>query len=271
MSSPSTFEDYIQTDACDLYVRRSGSGPTVLFFNGSGASIASTQFLLDQLAESLDLIVLDQRGLGKSTIPPTPWTMADYARDAKHVLEYFDIDQCGVMGMSFGGMVALEFAVTFPEVISRLCLWCTSAGGSAGSSYPLHTLGDKDPDERRRISRMLTDERFTDEWLEEHPIEKSLMTFIEHADLEPVSPERQVGLDAQLSARSGHDVADRLGFVTAPTFIGCGRFDGLAPLENSQALHKRIENSTLKVYEGGHMFVVQDKEALPDATSFLTL
>ena len=118
---------------------------------------------------------------------------------------------------------------------------------------------------------MLTDERFTDEWLEEHPIEKSLMTFIEHADLEPVSPERQVGLDAQLSARSGHDVADRLGFITAPTFIGCGRFDGLAPLENSQALHKRIENSTLKVYEGGHMFVVQDKEALPDATSFLTL
>ena len=269
MSSPSTFEDYIRTDTCELYVRRSGSGPTVLFFNGSGASIASTQFLLDQLAESLDLIVLDQRGLGKSSIPPTPWTMADYARDAKHVLEHFGIDQCGVMGMSFGGMVALEFAVTFPETISRLCLWCTSAGGSAGSSYPLHTLGEKDPEERKRISRMLTDERFTDEWLEEHPIEKSLVTFIEEADLKPVSTERQVGLDAQLSARAGHDVADRLGLITTPTFIGCGRFDALAPLENSQALHKRIENSTLKVYEGGHMFVVQDKEALPDAISFL--
>ena len=49
---------------------------------------------------------------------------------------------CRVVGVSFGGMVAQELAVTWPERVERLALLCTSPGGAGGASYPLHELAD---------------------------------------------------------------------------------------------------------------------------------
>jgi len=73
----------------------------------------------------------------------------------------------------------------------------------------------------------------------------------------------------QLGARSRHDVTDRLGAVTCPTFVASGRFDGIAPPANGEAIAARIPNSEFHVYEGGHAFFAQDPDALPDVISFL--
>ena len=70
-------------------------------------------------------------------------------------------------------------------------------------------------------------------------------------------------------ARIGHDVADRLHKVASPTFVMAGRFDGIAPPDNSHEIVKRIPHATMQEYEGGHMFVVQDKLALRDLRAFL--
>jgi pimeloyl-ACP methyl ester carboxylesterase len=51
--------------------------------------------------------------------------------------------------------------------------------------------------------------------------------------------------------------------------ITAGRFDGIAPLANSQAIAERIPNSTLNVYEGGHPFLSQDRQAMRDIRAFL--
>lgn len=73
----------------------------------------------------------------------------------------------------------------------------------------------------------------------------------------------------QLEARMGHDVADRLHLISAPTLITAGRFDGIAPLANSQAIAERIPHSTLNIYEGGHPFLSQDRQAMRDIRTFL--
>ena len=49
----------------------------------------------------------------------------------------------------------------------------------------------------------------------------------------------------QMRARAGHDVCDRLGRVTAPTLVACGRYDGIAPLPNSESIAERIPNAEL--------------------------
>ena len=56
--------------------------------------------------------------------------MAQYAADAAALLDHVGWDRCAVVGVSFGGMVAQEFAVTCPERITRLALVCTSPGGA---------------------------------------------------------------------------------------------------------------------------------------------
>jgi len=79
-----------------------------------------------------------------------------------------------------------------------------------------------------------------------------------------------LGEQLQLEARIGHDVAGRLHVISAPTLVAAGRFDGIAPLANSQAIAERIPHSTLNVYEGGHPFFTQDRQAMRDIRTFLS-
>ena len=106
----------------NVYYERQGDGPRLLFFNGSGATLAGVGFLLKPFAERFDVLAHDQRGLGKTSIPPGPYAMADYAADAIALLDHVGWETCRVVGISFGGMVAQEFAVTVPERVERLAM-----------------------------------------------------------------------------------------------------------------------------------------------------
>jgi 3-oxoadipate enol-lactonase len=253
----------------DIYVERRGSGPPLLFLNGSGQTLAGVGPLLDVVAARFDLVAHDQRGLGRTSIPPGPYTMADYAADAAAVLDSVGWAEARVMGISFGGMVAQELAVTWPERISRLALLCTSPGGVGGSSYPLHELADLPDEERAAALTAITDSRYTPEWLAEHPSDQAVAEMLAGRRRGSVDPEARRGELAQLEARARHDVTDRLGAITCPTLVACGRYDGIAPVTNSEAIVARVPNAELRVYEGGHIFMLQDRTALPEVLDFL--
>ena len=83
------------------------------------------------------------------------------------------------------------------------------------------------------------------------------------------SDEQVRGENAQLEARRHHDVWDRLPSISSPTFVASGRYDGIAPPANGEAIASRIPDAKLRIYEGGHAFFVQDPQAIPDITGFL--
>jgi 3-oxoadipate enol-lactonase len=64
-------------------------------------------------------------------------------------------------------------------------------------------------------------------------------------------------------------VTDRLGVISCPTLVASGRYDGIAPVANGEAIATRVPDATLRVYEGGHAFFVQDRSALPEILDFL--
>jgi 3-oxoadipate enol-lactonase len=253
----------------DLYWERRGEGPRLLFVNGSGATIESAGLLIDAFARSFEVVVHDQRGLGRTTVPADQPTMADFARDAAALLDHVGWEQANVFGISFGGMVAQELAVTWPERIDRLVLCCTSPGGAGGSSHPLEELATTRPDEQLHTWLTHLDVRFDDAWLAQHPGDQAIVDVVTARLSAPKTDEQRRGERMQLLARQGHDVWDRLGRISSPTFVGCGGYDGVAPRPNSEAIASRIPNAELHCYEGGHLFVVQDPRALPDITGFL--
>jgi pimeloyl-ACP methyl ester carboxylesterase len=248
----------------------SGSGPRVLFFNGSGATLKSTALLIGALAKTCTVLAHDQRGLGETSIPEGPYTMAQYAHDGAALLDHVGWDTCAVVGISFGGMVAQEFAVSYPQRVEKLVLLCTSAGGDAGASYPLHELGALPAEERAARITTLTDTRFTPEWLATHPDDAAMVAMRNEQAAVPKSKDTIKGEMLQLGARIGHDVSDRLHHVSAPVFVTAGRFDGIAPVSNSEEIVKRLPNATLSIYEGGHIFTAQDRQAIVDIRTFLT-
>jgi 3-oxoadipate enol-lactonase len=263
--------EVVTANGIDIYVERRGEGPPLLFLNGSTQTLERMTLLLDVLAGRFDLLAHDQRGLGRTAIPPGPYEMADYAADAAAVLDHAGWDRARVVGISFGGMVAQELAVTWPERVERLALVCTSPGGAGGASYPLHELADVTDAERAATYLPLLDTRFTPEWLASHDrdraIAESLAARRDNAAERP--PEQVRGEREQLLARSRHDVTDRLGRIACPTLVAAGRYDGIAPPANAEAIAARVPGAELRMYDGGHVFVTQDRAALPEIMDFL--
>jgi 3-oxoadipate enol-lactonase len=259
----------VVANGIELYYERRGSGPRLLFLNGSGSSIATSELLINLFTNDFEVLVHDQRGLGRTEVPLGSYTMADYAADAAALLDCVGWERACVIGVSFGGMVAQELAVTWPERIERLALLCTSPGGAGGSSYPLHELASLSERERAERGTRLLDTRFTPEWLAEHPGDRGLAEMMASRRSGEKTTTQLHGETEQLAARSHHDVTDRLGRVTCPTFVASGRFDGIAPPANGEAIAAGIPGAQLRVYEGGHAFFAQDRAALPDVIGFL--
>ena len=172
-----------------------------------------------------------------------------------------------VAGISFGGMVAQEFAVTWPGRVERLALLCTSPGGAGGTSYPLHELAGLDEAAGRDRDQLL-DTRFTPEWLAGHPSDRGLVEMLAQRNRSAKSADQLRGEREQLGARSRHDVTGS-GAIACPTLVASGRYDGIAPPANSEAIAARVPGAELRTYEGRHTFIAQDPAALTDITSFL--
>ena len=253
----------------DLFYERGGDGPRLLFCNGSGATLESSALVIERLREHFDVLAHDQRGLGRTAVPPGPYSMADYAADAAALLDHVGWDRCAVVGVSFGGMVAQEIAVTWPERLTRLALVCTSPGGPERASYPLHELAGLPAAEAVAIGRTLLDTRFTDEWLASHPLDRAILDSRAARSAAPKSDDVRRGEREQLLARRDHDVWERLPRVSCPTLVAGGRYDGVAPPANSEAIASRIPGAELRLYEGGHLFFLQDPAAFPEIVAFL--
>jgi 3-oxoadipate enol-lactonase len=253
----------------DIHYEVSGSGQSLLFLNGSGASLADLAPLISLLAETFEVLAFDQRGIGKSPCPRDSYTMADLAADALSLADHLEWEHFRLMGISFGGMVAQEVAVTAPERIDRLALVCTSPGGEGGSSFPLDTLAEMGPDELATVSAEIMDTRFTPEWLEHHESDRILAGALTERHASNAATEDR-GLALQLRARRGHDVFERLPRITCPVLVASGRYDGIAPIKNGAVIVSQIPHAELRLFEGGHAFFIQDPAAIPEVVAFLS-
>ncbi len=247
-----------------LYYELDGAGERLLFISGTGGDLRHQPRLSDgPFVKSFEVLAYDQRGLGQSDVPEGPYTMADYADDAAALLDLVGWDSCRVLGVSFGGMVAQELAIRHPDRVGRLALACTSSGGAGGASYPLHELADLSEDERERRQFQLLDTRWDAEWREGNPDMVALLSARTRQ-----APER--GPRLQLEARSHHDTAARLGGIRCPTLVCGGRYDGIVPPANSKYLATHIPGARHEMFDGGHIFFMQDPAAIPAIVAFLS-
>ncbi|WP_405771952.1 alpha/beta hydrolase [Streptomyces sp. NBC_00080] len=251
----------------DFRYVRIGSGPALLFLNGSGVTLDDARPLIERLVEDFEVAAFDQRGIGLTSMPREPYAMAELASDALAVTDHLGWQRFRLLGVSFGGMVAQELAVTAPRRVERLALLCTSSGGAGGSSFPLHASAD--PGEGQRHGSPTP--------LDELPVPRAQAanrTKPGPGEVPPQlmpfrRPEQTTGAAWQLRARAGHDVFDRLPRVTCPTLVASGAQDVIAPAARGAAIAEQIPDTVFRVFEGGHLFFLQDPTALPAVTRFL--
>jgi 3-oxoadipate enol-lactonase len=263
---------FVSIGDIQVYYEIRGKGPRLLNISGTGGDLRQSPNIFETpLAREFEILAYDQRGLGQTSRPDIPYTMADYAADGNGLLEVLGWNRCPVMGVSFGGMVAQELALRYPNRVGRLVLACTSSGGAGGASYPLHELSQLTLEDRARQMVILGDTRLSPSWRSANPtqfqelLNQRATRFRVGAD----EPDREVGARRQLEARMGHDTYDRLPNLHLPVYICGGRYDGIAPPANLEALHKQIPGAQLEFFEGGHLFFMQDPRAFRRVAAFL--
>lgn len=213
---------FIGVNGIDICYEIHGTGPRVVLISGTGADLRQNPTRGRGLLEQhFEVLMFDQRGLGRSGKPDTPYSMEDYADDVAGLMDAVGWDRAHVVGISFGGMVAQHVALRHPERADRLVLACTSSGGAGGSSFDLLALADLDPDERRRIILPVLDTRndVTVDPPVYAPLFETLATSGDDQPLNADDPDAAMGARRQLEARSHHDVWDRLGEIGSPTLV----------------------------------------------------
>ena len=238
-------------------------GVPLLMFNGIGGNIE----LLAPLARSMpgrEVITFDIPGVGHSALPSRPYRLRGIARLAAAVLDHYGHLQADVLGVSWGGAAAQQFARSFAPRCHRLILCATAPGVVMLPARPSVLLKMATP--RRYTSsayaRSISGDIYGGDF-RRNP--EKAAEFFKH-----VRWQSRLGYYLQLGAVWGWTSIHWLHRLHQPTLIMAGRDDPLVPMANAKLMRLLIPHSELKVFDCGHLFLVTRSAASAHAiTEFL--
>lgn len=104
----------------DLYYEVTGQGNPIVFIHGLGSSIRDWEYQVEYFSRRFQVIAFDIRGHGKSEKPAGPYSIPLFAGDTAELIKALDIAPAHVVGISLGGMIALQLAANEPELVRSL-------------------------------------------------------------------------------------------------------------------------------------------------------
>jgi pimeloyl-ACP methyl ester carboxylesterase len=257
---------YAENDGTKIYWEEEGQGEPLLLIMGLGYTLEMWHRVKPLLTDRFQVISFDNRGVGKTDVPSSPYSIGDMASDAAAVLDAAAVDSAHVLGASMGGMIAQELALNHPQRVRSLILGCTACGGpDAVEAEPeviqaLMARADLTPEEGVRVMiPYIYDVNTPEEQIEEDLLIR-MRTF--------PTPEGYLG---QIQAIVGHSTFDRLGQIDIPTLVVHGQTDRLVPHANGEVLAAAIPGSRfVSIPDASHIFFTDQPEATRTAiTGFL--
>lgn len=204
-----------------MYYELHGSGEPLVLIGGLASDVSEfeNERMIRWFAERYRVLAFDNRGVGRTDKPDIPYTIEMMAQDTSRLMDALGIERAHVLGISMGGHIALELALSAPDKVLSLILTSTSS--------------------RTRRSRWR--QRFM-KLMARLPILKGQY------------PQPYYAFLRQLQASSFYDCTARLPALRLPTLILHGKRDKSTPYALAEEMHVRIAESQLLAFEGGHLF-----------------
>jgi poly(3-hydroxyalkanoate) depolymerase len=224
-----------------------GVGTALLLINGIGVGLEVFQPFIDELAPEIEIIRFDVPGTGGSPRSTMPYRFSTIACWITHILDQFGYKQVDVLGISWGGGLAQQFAFQYRRRCRRLILVSTATGAIMVPGRP------------SVLAKMATPRRYQDPTymaqiapdiyggdLQSNPEFVRQMSHAMHSN-EPL------GYFYQLMAAMGWTSIPWLKLLRQPTLILAGDDDPIVPAINAKIMHHLIPHSKLHIYHGGHL------------------
>jgi len=238
--------------------------PPLLIMNGLGANIELAEPFIDALPGPT-VAIFDVPGVGGSPTPPSPYRPSGVARIAAGLLDHLGHAQADVLGVSWGGAVAQQFAFQYPSRCRRLVLAATVPGVLMIPGHP------------GALMKMATPRRYQD-GRHAHRIAGDVYGGVFRHKPELVAKTlRHVrfssrgGYYLQLAAIFGWTSLPWLFTLRQPTLVMAGADDPLIPTINAHIMRWLIPDARLVILDCGHLFLVtQPAESARIVEAFLT-
>lgn len=220
--------------------------------------------VLPVLAARHHVIVFDNRGVGRSDVPPGPYRIAQMAQDAVAVLDAAGVPSAQVAGASMGGMIAQELALSYPKRVTSLLLACTSHGGLLARWPHFTCLGT------RLFPAAGRDRRLS--WvplLYSHSTPKERI--LEDIGVQCGCACTRKGALNQFAGILLWSSFRRLPRISVPTLVAHGSKDRLIPPSNGETVASRIPRAQFRLIpNAGHLLITDQPEICTELmTDFL--
>ena len=251
-----------QVGSHTLYYDEHGAGRPLILISGLASTRLGWWKQIKPFAKKFRVINLDNRDAGDSALSTGPYTIVDMADDVAGVIKNLHLGRTHIVGISMGGMITLELAIRHPELVDKLVLVATTAGGPTGVNARPEVaallMRGEGEDIETRVRRTFT-AIAGEGYMANHP--EDLDHIVKNSLARPMSLEsyqRQLGA-CMVHFRQG--AADRLAQITAPTLVAHGDYDPLVPYPNGKYLAEHIKGARLVTFPGvGHISMIESPE-----------
>lgn len=253
----------VEINGIDLFYDIKGTGEPLLLIAGFLCDHAYWSLIMQSLVSQYQVIRLDNRGIGRSSAPESPYNLKQMASDVAALLDRIGINQVHLAGHSMGGQIAQELVLAHPKKVQSLILLSSLAKGDALFNSIIETWGDLAGNvDFKLYEKVVLPWIFTDEF---YSIPGMIEGLIEFAIRYPFAPATH-SLYHHSQAILSSDTTDRLQQIHCPTLVLVGKQDILTPLKFSQQLAQGILNAELVVIErGGHGFLIESPDVVVSA------
>ena len=262
---------FVTINGNDLNVELLGpeDGQVLIAHHGGGGigSLAEPKATFGPLADEMRVVVFDARGCGKSQGTP-PFSHEQWAADVEGLRQWVGADQVVVAGGSYGGFIAMEYAIAYPQRVSAMILRDTSADNSnlerayANARDQDRVSIDWDNFDRYWTGKIRDDEDLKARWGELIPLyDFSYDAAASAARVEAGSYRYETHNYCFQHNMPGYDLKPLLAGVRCPTLVTVGRTDWITPVSSAERIASLIPDSRLVIFErSGHSPQIEEAE-----------